>query len=68
MAILHQDDSIHRAIQYVLHTVLDDDDGAAGSLLNLINQDDCLLAGGGIQIGKGFIKQQHVHISDHDAA
>ena len=45
-----------------------DDDGAAGSLLNLIHQDDCLLAGGGIQIGKGFIKQQHVHISDHDAA
>ena len=44
------------------------DDGAAGALLDLVDQLDGLLSGGRVQIGQRLVKEQHIHLSHHDAA
>ena len=55
-------------VEYILQPVFDDDHGAAGALLNVVNELNGLLAGGGVQVGKGLVKEQHIHLIDHDAA
>ena len=66
-ALVHDHHPIHLAVEHVLQPVLDDDHGAAGALLDLINELDGLLSGGGVQVGQRLVKQQHVHLSHHDA-
>ena len=48
--------------------MLNDDDGTSGAFLDFIDQHNGLLAGGRVQVGKGFIEQQYIHFADHNAA
>ena len=47
-ALVHDDHAIHCLVQHILHTMLNDDNGAARPLLNLVNEDDGLLTRGGV--------------------
>ena len=67
-ALTHDHHPVHLAVEHVLQTVLDDDHGAAGALLDLVDQLDGLLSGGRVQIGQRLVKEQHIHLSHHDAA
>ena len=66
--VAHKHNPVNRAIQNILYAVLNDDDRTAGALLNLIDENNRLFAGGGVQICQRFVKQKHVHRADHDAA
>ena len=48
--------------------MLDDDHRAAGALLDLVNENNGLLAGGGVQVGQGFVEEQDIHLIDHHTA
>ena len=54
-------------VEHILQPVLNNNYGAAGTLLDLVDQLNGLLTGGGVQIGKGLIKQKHFHLIDHHA-
>ena len=47
-ALVHDDHAIYAAVQHILHAMLNDNDGAARPLLNLVNEDDGLLTRGGV--------------------
>ena len=66
--VAHQHHPVHAPVEHILQPMLNDDHGAAGALLNLVDQDNGLLPGGGVQIGQRLIEQQHIHIADHHAA
>ena len=66
--IAHQHHPVHRTVEHILQAVFDDDHGAAGALLNFVDQDNGLLSRGRVQVGQGLVEQQHIHIADHDAA
>ena len=66
--IFHENDSVHRPVEHILHPVLNDNHRAARVLLDFGNQADGLLAGSRIQVGKRLVKKKNVHVSYHHAA
>ena len=66
-SVSHDNNPVHMPVEHILQPVLNNNHGAAGTLLNLVDQLNGLLTGGGVQIGKRLIKQKHVHLIDHHA-
>ena len=54
------------AVEHILQSMLNDDHGFIVLLLNLVDQINGSFAGGGVQVGKGFVKQKGLHITHHD--
>ena len=67
-SIFHENDSVYRPVEHILHPVLNDNHRTARVLLNFVNQADGLLAGSRIQVGKRLVKKENVHVSYHHAA
>ena len=66
-AVIDQHDAVHAAPKHILQTMLNDQDRGVGFLLYRVDQLNGLLAGGRVQIGERFIKQQHLDLIDHNA-
>ena len=64
--LIDQDDAVHIAPQHILQPVLNNQHGGIGLVLDLVDQLNSLLAGGGIQAGKGFIKHQNFNLIHHN--
>ena len=52
-------------VEHILQPMLNNNHGAPGTLLDLVNQFNGLLSGGRVQVGKGFVKQKYIHLVYH---
>ena len=66
-AVVHQHDAVNGTVKHVLYAVFYYDDRGVGGFLYLINELDCRLSGGGIEVGKGFVKEEEGDVIHHYA-
>ena len=65
-SLAYHNDTVHVFIKHILKTMLDDHDGLLLFLLDSVDQCNGFLSGRRIEIGQRLVKQQNIHIIDHN--
>lgn len=66
-AVVHQHDAVHVPPEHILQPMLDDEHCGIRLFLDLVDQLNGLLAGGGVEVGQRLIEEQDLDLIHHHA-